>query len=274
MAKRETAAQRKEREAREQEDAQAVLAEAQETTVAPPGTAANPEPEIPQGSVAAPPPILNPSGAPAVPSPTSTGNLVTDLLAAFAAASPEEQAALQKMFPSIQQAPRELTLDEELGLLITKRDHRQNNVSAQMIVMTMGSVTHPPDWEPDPPEHVTELDHGDPGQPHRKRWLIGWYNGRAGQSMERFRREIGHIKMNEEGASAIDLGNQTLERLDVVNSSGKTALEGGDLTTVVKESDQSYLSMDEGPLTGEASSEELADLAAQQGNLGNVVVDV
>jgi hypothetical protein len=120
-------------------------------------------------------------------------SLITQLSDAFAGASDEEREQLKGLFPGMATAGQKvvvdrtnLSLDEQLALVRSTNSKRQETTSAQMIVMTMGSVTHPANWEPAPPEHVTEM-----GPNAEKLWIIRWHQGKAQGSMEQFRRELG-----------------------------------------------------------------------------------
>ena len=136
-------------------------------------------------------------------------SLITQLSDAFSGASEEEREQLKSLFPNMAVSNEKgivdrsnLSLDEQLALARSANSRKQETTSAQMIVMTMGSVPHPNNWEPAPPEHVSEM-----GAQAEKLWLLRWHQGKAQGSMEQFRRELG-------GGNA-QIGEDTVTELEV-----------------------------------------------------------
>ena len=161
-------------------------------------------------------------------------SMILQLKEAFDTGTDEEKQAMREMFPGMQTADQKvvvdrtnLSLDEQLHIARSQPHKQQGTTSAQMIVMTQGSVTHPDGWEPRPPEHVTEI-----GEEAEKLWLLRWHQGKAGGSMEMFRREL--------GSGNADIGESVIENLE---ANADAIPVGGDGAPVLQEAG-SYLSME------------------------------
>ena len=166
---------------------------------------------------------------------TQDRSLILQLKDAFDNGTAEEKTAIREMFPGMKTEEQKvvvdrtsLSLDEQLALARASKGKKQETTSAQMIVMTMGSVTHPPGWEPQPPEHVSEL-----GEEAERLWLLRWHQGKAGGSMEAFRRELGNPNAH--------LGEQTVDTLEA-NADIIGGVQSGEAPLGLVEAD-SYLSM-------------------------------
>jgi broad specificity phosphatase PhoE len=109
---------------------------------------------------------------------------LADLNHMLSNASPEDRAEFAKNIPVT--TARELTREEARAAVRRAAISKQTTEMAQMVVLQHGSAIHPPGFEPKPPEWVTEM-----GPEAKERWLDDWYAGRAGRTMESFRRETG-----------------------------------------------------------------------------------
>ena len=121
-----------------------------------------------------------------ISAPMETPLLLEQVMTAFRSASPEQQTEMSKLFPTLSGSQRPMTLEEKLALHRTSLQNQRRELDAQMVVQSVGSVSHSPGFEPMPPEHVTEL-----GPNAVKQWTLNWYEGKTGMSFEQFRREFG-----------------------------------------------------------------------------------
>lgn len=176
------------------------------------------------------------------------GATLSDLMAIIKQASPEEQADFAKMMPQAQvMATEQMAPSDQLRLLRTQGRKMDKELSAQMVVMQLGSVSHPEGWEPKPPEWVSDEDGYNVDKQGRRtaihgkattRWLIKWYNGDSFGSQEQFMRENASVNTT----TATQVANKGQEVMAGIEDAVDTLEQSGLVQDVTGQ--QSYLSME------------------------------